>query len=145
MSLDRRRVDQHLRRRTARRCHRMEDVFSNAFGRPAHEAIVKRLTWAVDGGGVNPATPGLQHMNDATDDPAVVDPWLASRIGWKMRFKPRELAVIQPETVSIHQRSPFGDLESRNAHFGNLEGSVRSRGEEAAAARGRDLIEAGLN
>ncbi len=119
MSLDRRGVDQHLRRRTARRCHRMEDVFPNAFGRPAHEAIVKRLAGAVDGRRVNPATPGLQHMNDAADDPPVVDPGLASRIGWKMRLKPRELAVVQPETVSIHHRSPFGDLESQNASIVN--------------------------
>lgn len=119
MRLDRRRVDQHLRRGAAHRCQRMEDVFPNAFGRPPNEAIVERLARAVDGRRINPATPGLQHMDDAADDPAVIDPGLAPRIGGKMRLKPRKLAVVQPETVSIHHRSPFGDLESRNARPGN--------------------------
>jgi hypothetical protein len=36
-----------------------------------------------------------------------------------MRLKPRELPLVQPKIISIHQRSPFGDLESRNAQNGN--------------------------
>jgi hypothetical protein len=36
-----------------------------------------------------------------------------------MRLKPRKLIVAQPEILSIHQGSPFGDLESRNAWVGN--------------------------
>jgi hypothetical protein len=36
-----------------------------------------------------------------------------------MRLQPRELSLIQPEAVSIHQRSPFGNLESRNGRIGN--------------------------
>jgi hypothetical protein len=35
--------------------------------------------------------------------------------------------------------------ESPNSRFGNLEGSVRSRGEIATPLTVRDLIEAGLN
>jgi hypothetical protein len=36
-----------------------------------------------------------------------------------MRLQPRELSFVQPETISIHQWSPFGDFESRNARNGN--------------------------
>jgi hypothetical protein len=119
MSLDRRRVDQHLRRWSAGRCQGMKDVGPNAFGRPAYEAIVERLARTVDGRSVDPATTRLQHMHDPADDPAVVYPRLAARIRRKMRLKPRELSVVQPEAVSIHRRSPFGDLESRNDSIGN--------------------------
>jgi hypothetical protein len=38
---------------------------------------------------------------------------LAARVGRKMRPQTRKLLVTQPEMISIHQRSPFGDLESR--------------------------------
>jgi hypothetical protein len=37
-----------------------------------------------------------------------------------MGLKPCELPRTQPEIVSIHQQSPFGDLESRNHEVGNL-------------------------
>jgi hypothetical protein len=36
-----------------------------------------------------------------------------------MRRKPCELSIVQPETVPIHQWSPFGDFESRNGQIGN--------------------------
>jgi len=119
MSLHRRGVDQHLRRRTARRCQGVEDVHPDASGGPAHEPIVERLARTIDGRGVGPPSAGLQDMDDPADDAAIVDPWLASRIGRKMRLKPRELPLVQPKIISIHQRSPFGDLESRNAQNGN--------------------------
>ena len=119
MSLDRRRVDQHLCRWSSGRCQGMKDVDPDAFGRPAHEAIVERLAGAVDGRGVDPATTGFQHMHDTADDPAIIHPRFPACIGGKMRLKPRELSFVQPETVSIHQWSPFGDLESRNVSIGN--------------------------
>jgi hypothetical protein len=119
MSLDRRRVDQHLRRWPAGRCQGMKDVGPDAFGRPAHEAIVERLARTVDARGVDPAATGLQNMNNPADDPAVVYSRLAACIRRKMRFKPRELSVVQPEAISIHRRSPFGALESQNTRFGN--------------------------
>ncbi len=101
MSLHRRGIDQHLCRRTARRCQGAEDVHPDAFGCPAHEAIVERLARTVDGRGVDPAPAGLQDINDPADDAAVVDPWLAPRIGWKMWLKPRELSFTQPKIISI--------------------------------------------
>jgi len=51
---------------------------------------------------------------------AIVAPWLAAHIARKMRLKPRELFLAQLEIVSIHQRSPVGDLESRNVSIANL-------------------------
>src|ERR1700722_4287499 len=85
----------------------------------AHEAIVERLARTVDTRRVDPAATGLQHMHDAADHPPIIDSRLATCIGRKMQLKPRELPFVQPEAVSIHQRSPFGDLESRNGRFGN--------------------------
>ena len=119
MSLDRRRVDQHLCRWPAGRCQGMKDVDPDAFGRPAHEAIVERLARTVDARGVDPATTGLQHMHDSANDPAIIYPRFATCIGGKMRLEPLELPVVQPETVPIHQWSPFGDFESRNVLIGN--------------------------
>ena len=97
----------------------MKDVDPDAFGRPAHEAIVERLAGAVDGRGIDPATTGFQHMHDSADDPAIIHSWFATRIGGKMQRKPCELSFVQPETAPIHQWSPFGDFESRNGQIGN--------------------------
>jgi hypothetical protein len=97
----------------------MEDTLPDAFGCPADEAIVESFTRALDGGGVDPACSRLQRMNDPTDDAAIIDPWFAARVSRKMRREPSELIHDQPEIISIHQQSPFGDLESGNAPTGN--------------------------
>ena len=57
-------------------------------------------------------------MDNAADDPVIIDTRLAASVGWQMRCKPREL-IILPEMISIHCRSPFDDLESENARFVN--------------------------
>ena len=119
MSLDRRGVDQHLRRRAAGRCQGMENIHPNAFGRPAHEAIVQRLLRTIDRRRVDPATAGLQHMDDPADDAPVIDPRFAASVGRKMRREPRELPLVQPELIAIHDGSPFGNLESQNVPTGN--------------------------
>ena len=109
MSLDRRTVDQQLRRRTAGRGQGLEDARPHALLGPAHEAVVERLARTVDRGRVDPASTGFEHMNDPADDAAVVHSRLAARVGRQMRLKPRELLLAQPEMISIHRRSPFGD------------------------------------
>lgn len=43
----------------------------------------------------------------------------AARVGRKMRREPRKLSLAQPEIIAIHQRSPFGDLESQKGRIGN--------------------------
>ncbi len=114
MSLDRRAVDQQLRRRAARCRQRMEDRLPDAFLGPADEAVVECLAWAVDRWGIDPSAAGLENMNDAADDAAVIHPRLAARVGRKMRLKPRELFLGQPEVMGVHARAPFGILESQN-------------------------------
>lgn len=117
MSLDRRTVDQQLRRRTARRRQRAEDRLPNAFLGPAYEAIVEGLAWTVDRRRIDPSAAGFEDMNDTADDAAIIDPRFATCVGRKMRLKPHELSLVQPEIALIHQRSPFGDLESQNAQI----------------------------
>ena len=102
MSFHRRRVDQHLRRGTPGGGQRMEDLKPYSFGRPAHEAIVKRLAWAVEERRIRPAATGLQHMHNAADHPPIIDARLAPSIGRQMRHEPRELTIVQPEMISIH-------------------------------------------
>jgi hypothetical protein len=115
MSLHCRTVDQHLRRRAAGRSQGIKDALPNPFGCPAHEAIVERLAWAIDGRCIGPAAAGFEHMNNPADDAPIIHPRFAARIGRKIRLKPRELSRAQPKTISIHRWSPFGDFESKNA------------------------------
>ncbi len=127
MSLDRRTVDQHLRRWSAGRCQGMKDVGPNAFGRPAYEAIVERLARTVDGRSVDPATARLQHMHDPADDPAVVDPRLAARIGRKMRLKPRELSSFSQKQSRIMTRPPLETVNHKIAPSETVMGPDSSR------------------
>ena len=114
MCFHRRGIDQNLRRRTSRRCQSAEDVRPNAFGCPAHKAVIERLMRAIDIRRIDPAPAGFQNMYDAADDTAIIDPWFAACIRRKMRLKPRKLCGVQPEIISNHYRSPFGDRESQN-------------------------------
>jgi hypothetical protein len=54
-------------------------------------------------------------MNNPADHAPIIHPRFAARISRQIRLKPRELSRTQPETISIHRWSPFGDLESKNA------------------------------
>jgi len=115
MSLDRRRIDQHLGRRPTGGGQGVEDIQPHPFGGPPDKAVVERLARTVDGRRVSPAAAGLQHMNNAADDPAVIDTGHSARIARQVRCQPRKLFLIQPEMIAIHDGSPFGDLESRKA------------------------------
>ena len=117
MSLDRRTVDQQLRRRTSGRGQGVEDRLPNALLGPADKAVVERLARTIDRRRIDPSAAGLKDMDDPADDAAVIDPRFATRVGRKIRLKPRELPLVQPEIALFHHRSPFGDLESRNAKF----------------------------
>jgi hypothetical protein len=70
-------------------------------------------------------------MDDAADDAAIVGSRLAPRVGRQMRREPRKLSLAQPEAISIHQRSPFGDLESETASQRNPLLWVRNLGRSA--------------
>ena len=58
----------------------MKDIAPNPLGRPAHKAVIERLARPIDIGGVHPAAPGLQDVDNAGDHPAVIDPGFAPRI-----------------------------------------------------------------
>lgn len=118
-SLDRRRVDQEFGRRTAGRGQGVEDVHPDAFGRPAHETIVEHLARTVDRRRIDLATTRLQHVDDPADHAAVVGSRHAARVRRKMRHEPSILKVVQPKIIPFRERSPFGDLESRNEQSGN--------------------------
>src|SRR5947207_11490584 len=68
---------------------------------------------------IRPTATGLQHMHDAADDAAIIHSRFAASVRRQMRREPCELTFVQPEMISIHCRSPLGDLESENALFGN--------------------------
>lgn len=97
----------------------MKDIDPHALGGPTDETIVERLARAVDIRRIGPATPGLQHVNNAADHPPVVDARLAPRVLRQQRLKPRELFLGQPEMIANHRQSPFGDRESQTQARGN--------------------------
>jgi hypothetical protein len=95
-------VDENLLWRTARAGERAKQIAPNALRRPPDIAIVQRLSRPVDIRGIDPATAGLQHMHDAANHPAVVNPRLATRVRRQVRSNARELSVGQPEIISTH-------------------------------------------
>jgi len=97
----------------------MKDIRPNTLARPAHEAIVERLARAIDRRCVNPTAAGSQYMNDPADYAAIINPRLAARIGREMRLQSVELFVVKPEKMLIHQKAPFGNLESQTSPGGN--------------------------
>jgi len=120
MRLDRRRVDEDLGRWASGRGERVEDPNPHALRRPAHEPIVERLVRTIDLRRIDPAATGLQDVDDARDDPSVIDPRLASRVGRKQRLEAGKLLRRQPEMVAIHLKFPFEDRESHPPSRGNL-------------------------
>ena len=71
----------------------MKDVHPHALRRPAHIAIVQCLARTVDLRRIDPAPTGLQHVDDAADDPPIIDPRLAARIVRQKRLEPSELII----------------------------------------------------
>jgi len=75
----------------------MEDINPNALGGPSDEAVVQGLARPVDRWRINPTTARLQHVHDAADHPAIIDPRLATRIRWKQWLQPRKLILSEPK------------------------------------------------
>ena len=89
-------IEQEIGRRPARIGERPEDIMPDASGSPADIAIVKGLARAADGGRVNPASAGLQHMDDTADDASVTAPGHAPRLVGEPRTQPSELILGKP-------------------------------------------------
>src|SRR5690606_251176 len=93
---------------------------------------------AVDLWRIDPAPAASDDMDDAADHAAVINARFASRIGRKVRLKPRELRIRQPEKVLFHQgyRDSVRNVTSAGQKALNLR-RIRRRtpsGEEAAEA-----------
>jgi hypothetical protein len=58
----------------------------------------------------------VQHIYNAADDPAIIRSRLL--VG-RMRYKERELTIVQPEMISIHVGFFSGTLDQKNALAGN--------------------------
>jgi len=93
MRLHGRAIDQDLRRRSAGRCECLEYVYPYALRCPADEAIVECFARTIELRRIDPAPTGLQHLDDAADDPPIIDPWLAARIVRQKGLEPSELML----------------------------------------------------
>ena len=84
MRLHRRGVDKDFHGRPAGLRERVEHLDPDTLGRPADIAVVERFLRTVFRRRVDPAPARLDNMDDAADDPAVVDARLAARIRRQM-------------------------------------------------------------
>jgi hypothetical protein len=87
--------------------------------RSPYVTILALIANVGDGWRILPSTTAKQDMHDPADHAAIINPRLAPRVGRKMPPKPFELLVVEPEIISIPQRSPFGGRELRFARDGN--------------------------
>ena len=81
----------------------MEDVLPYALGGPVDEAVVERLTRAVDRRNIRPAPARLQHMDDPADHTTIIHARLASGVARKVRLKLPKLLHRQPELTVAHK------------------------------------------
>ena len=103
MRLHGRAIDQDLRRRSTGRCECVEYVYPYALRCPADEAIVESFARTIDLWRIDPAPTGLQNLDNAADDPLIIDPRLATRIRRKQWLQPRKLILSEPEVIAIHR------------------------------------------
>ena len=114
MRLDGRAVDQHFSRWSAGRRQSVEDVRPDELRSPTRKSIVGRLSWAIDRRRLGPPTSRTQHIDDATDSTAVLNPRDTLRIRWQQRCKPPALPIAPPETIRHPQLPQFGSLNHIN-------------------------------
>jgi len=69
---------------------------------PSRKAIVDRRVRAVLLRAILPTAAALQHVYDAADDPAVIDPLLAPNVGRQIRCDAHPLLIAQPKQVAAH-------------------------------------------
>ena len=103
-------IEQDLRWRATRSSERRKSVLPNALRPPAHKPIVERLMGPVVRRRILPSTPGLQHLDDAADHPAIINPSNAASVRWRERRKPFKLLVGQPKSGAHSALPKFGSL-----------------------------------
>lgn len=74
-----------------------EKLLPDAPFSPPREAIVDRRVRTVLRRAILPPTTAPQHMQDATDHPPIVRPFLAAHIGRQMPLDLLPLMVVEPE------------------------------------------------
>ena len=111
MSFDRSRVERQRDRIFAGLGQRFKDCAPSPCFGPTVETIVDSRVRAVFTRAITPSRTGLQHVNDPTDDAAVVIPLRSLQPRWQPRLNTRPLPVIQPKqpgvtvtgvTVTVH-------------------------------------------
>ena len=80
---------------------------------PAMEPVVDCRWRSVAGRTILPPATRPQHMNDSTDDPAVIAAMSAGLVGWKQRRNVGPLPIIKPEFTCHDQNSSGGAIESQ--------------------------------
>lgn len=80
---------------------------------PAHEPVVDRLVWPITFGRIAPHQSMLDDIDDAGNDPPVINPRDTMRKREK-RLDPAHLLFIQQERNIHNQRLLDADLESVN-------------------------------
>ena len=116
MGLDRGRVDGGAGVDAAVTGQGFEDVVPDALAAPPVEAIVDRCVRPILGRTVAPAPARLEHVDDAGDHPAIIDPSRTATPAKQVWLDPRPSLVIQPVELP-HSRSPSGNLESENTPY----------------------------
>jgi hypothetical protein len=111
VGLGRRAVD-HLRGATIRSHQGLEQSLPKPAPGPPVEAIVDRRRRTIEVRTIFPAAAHLEHVNDAADHPAIVDPTRARLIAWQQRFDRRPLLLVEPELVRHLRSSVVSELES---------------------------------
>jgi len=92
MCLQMRRVDHDAFRPGALAREGGEDAIEDAQPAPADEAVVQRLVRPVGFGRILPLQTIADHVNNAADDPSIIDPRHAMRKR-EMRRNPRHLTL----------------------------------------------------
>jgi len=98
---------------------RIEDILPHTLLAPAVEPIVDRRVGAVFDRTVAPSGAGLQHVNDAGNHPAIINPVRAATTTGQPRLNPRPLIVTQPEQMP-HRKTSNPKIELN--HDCNIKG-----------------------
>ena len=76
---------------------RPEQIFPDAPLCPTGEPIINRRRRALFGRAIAPSAAALEHMNDAADDAAVINPFNPADIRRQVRLHPCPLLIAEPK------------------------------------------------
>jgi hypothetical protein len=119
VSFDRCRVEREHHGIFARFSQGFKDCAPSAALGPAIEAIVDRGVRAVFARTVAPSGAGLQHVNDAAEDAAVVVPTRPRQSSRQVRFNPCPLLIIQPKQTATHRSPSNQNMQTRESRGAN--------------------------